>query len=1099
MINQWRKFLTTPYALGAWAALALLLLAVVFPYPEMSRGMAHYAPLHSVLEILSVSVSLMVFAIGWNTHKFRSQGNMFWLCSCFLAVALLDIMHLLSYQEMPDLITPSGPQKAINFWLGARLFAAFGLLTVAVTPWFRFPRPPLYLLPASILGITALYTWLELFHPEVFPVTFIPEQGLTPFKIIAEYVIIGLYGLSAVLFFICARQSSTRSQALFAVAFIMLLSEYFFTLYSDVTDLYNLLGHVYKIVAYWLLYEALFVGGVQAPYIRLAASEKKLSATINALPDTAYELDEKGTLLNLYARESERLGLDADSLNGKNIIDLLPPSALGSLQIAMAEAKQKGVSYGQEIELSVGGKLRIFSLSVSCSDLEMGNGRYIVIARDVTKSKLQQRILAHEARLNEGLLSLSAKALGKGEHALLRFAVEHARYLIGSESALMQVQTEQGDYELVFPLEQTQTRLPESYWLQAARGQVVIENQPANPALLPDVERILVLPLFEHDHYRIGVAMLNKDIDFDDRDIETLKIWTESVWQWLTRLRREKQVQMLSSTVAQSPNPIIITDEQARIEYVNEAFTQCTGYSALEAKGHNTSMLKSGRTPDAVYSQMWEHLLQGKTWQGELINRRKDGQDYIERATIFPLRDGEGKIHKYIAYKEDITSVRESEQKVQQLTLYDTLTGLPNKTALRNEFNALHENAAGEANTLSLLLLDLDNFRLINEALGTEAGDLLLQELARRLYRKTGQQGILSRLSGDSFVLMLSDANAIVASEVATKVIALLSEPVKVNGSTLAVSCSVGISVYPDDATGFDALLTCAESAMYEVKSKGRNGFGFYSPSKQTEVSRQLAIANELKYALTHNEFSLVFQPQCRLKDMKMVGAEALLRWHSHTLGQVSPAEFIPLAERSGLIMDIDDWVFKTAVEQLRHWRSQGLTELTLAINLSAAQFSKQSLAKNLLEYAQRLDVPPGRIELELTEEIAIRDPEMGYKVIGELRDAGFLVALDDFGTGYSSMSYLNRFAFDKLKIDQSFIRELNGEGAGNSIVLAMIQMAKSFNMDVIAEGVEEKNQLEILRSLGCHQIQGYFYGKPMDEKAFLAFAGKQSREAVGN
>ncbi|HEU0153827.1 MAG TPA: EAL domain-containing protein [Arenimonas sp.] len=554
------------------------------------------------------------------------------------------------------------------------------------------------------------------------------------------------------------------------------------------------------------------------------------------------------------------------------------------------------------------------------------------------------------------------------------------------------------------------------------------------------------------------------------------------------RLRQESAIRRLSSAVSQSPSAIVITDTKGRIEYVNPAFTAISGYEAAEVLGKNPRFLKSGRTPAATYHALWAHLARGEPWQGEFINRRKDGVDYHEAAHIFPIRDVRGEVVGFMSHKEDVTARRAAAERIQQLSNFDQLTGLPNRSHFEQRFHEVLGAAGKSGGSAALLWLDLDNFKSVNDTLGHDVGDLLLREMANRLRTHLGDQDLASRQSGDDFTILLPGAGQDQAAALARQLLQDLQLPISLGREELIISGSIGIAMFPGDGGNVAALGACAEAAMYRMKQEGRNGYRFFAPAMQEHSARTLALTTALKQAIARGELRLVYQPQYSLGSGRLIGAEALLRWRSPQWGDVSPGEFVPLAEANGLIVAIGEWVLRTAAAQLREWQAQGLDGLTVAVNLAAAQFAQPGLLETVSNIAREAGIATSAIELELTEAVALRDPEGARVTMQALHEAGFLLSIDDFGTGYSSMSYLKRFPVDKLKIDQSFVRELSGRQDDQAIVSAIVQMAHSLGMATIAEGVETAEQLALLRARGCDEIQGYFYSRPLEPAAFVEF-----------
>ena len=558
------------------------------------------------------------------------------------------------------------------------------------------------------------------------------------------------------------------------------------------------------------------------------------------------------------------------------------------------------------------------------------------------------------------------------------------------------------------------------------------------------------------------------------------------------RAQDQATLRKLWLAVEQSPHSIVITDLESRIEYVNQAFYAATGYTQQEVLGANPGLLKSGKTNPQTYTVMWEHLTQGKPWQGEFTNRRKDGSEYIEAVRISPIKQPDGKVTHYLAIKEDITQRKETEKQIHRLAYFDALTGLPNRLLLADRFSQALSMAQRQHEPLTLMFLDLDHFKNVNDTLGHPAGDELLVETTRRLLASVRAGDTLSRQGGDEFLLLLPDCNPVQAAHVAQKLMDSMAPVMHIEGHDVSVTLSIGIAIFPNDGADFNAMSKSADVAMYRAKEEGRNGYRFFTADMQVRSSRTLTLESHLRRALERNELQLVYQPQVSLANGQLVGVEALLRWHHPTLGVVSPVEFIPMAESSGLILPIGEWVLRTAARQLKDWMSQGLGRFTMAVNLSAVQFRDAGLSALVASVLQELRLPPDCLELELTESVAMSDPLGAVVAIDEINALGVHMAIDDFGTGYSSLSYLKRFKVDKLKIDKSFVQDITTDPDDKAIASAIIGLASSLGLRTIAEGVETPGQLAWLRLQGCDEAQGYFFSQPLSAPELVTWVSNQ-------
>ncbi|MDD2267173.1 EAL domain-containing protein [Sulfuricurvum sp.] len=563
------------------------------------------------------------------------------------------------------------------------------------------------------------------------------------------------------------------------------------------------------------------------------------------------------------------------------------------------------------------------------------------------------------------------------------------------------------------------------------------------------------------------------------------------------RKRNESELIKLSQALEQSPTSIIITDLNANIEYVNKAFSEMTGYTQSEVLGKNPRFLQSDKTSPGIYVNMWSNLIKGEIWNGELVNRNKDGSEYLHSFKISPIFGKDNQITHYMSLAEDITKKKEIENKIHYLANFDSLTGLPNREHMKEHFN--HNLSLSKRNNrhFAIIFLDLDHFKEINDSLGHSYGDILLRDVSKRLKASIREEDTLSRLGGDEFILLLPDTDSIGAAQVTQKILEIIRPAFSIESHELSVTASLGIAIYPVDGTNMELLLKNADSAMYRAKQEGRDTYCFFTEEMQKRSTRNLLLNNALRHAINNNELSLVYQPQFSSANQKIIGAEALLRWNHPEFGIISPMEFIPIAENSGLILSIGEWVLRTAINQAKQWMDEGLEPIIMAVNLSAIQFKSPNLPFVIAEILQDVGLAPEYLELELTESVAMHDPHRAITIMNELHEKGIRMSIDDFGTGYSSLSYLKKFNIYKLKIDQSFVRDINVDPEDKAIVAAIINMAKSLGLLTIAEGVETIAQLEYLREQGCNEIQGYYFSKPLPKEAFELFREKHSASSM--
>lgn len=559
------------------------------------------------------------------------------------------------------------------------------------------------------------------------------------------------------------------------------------------------------------------------------------------------------------------------------------------------------------------------------------------------------------------------------------------------------------------------------------------------------------------------------------------------------RIQAQAQLNLAAEVFSHSNEGFIITGADRNIILVNEAFTRITGYSQTEVLGQNPRILSSNRQDPTFYRAMWESINTEGFWRGEIWNRKKDGSLFPEWLSITRVLDDEGQPTHYIGIFTDITEQKNAEDRIHWLAHFDELTGLPNRTLLTDRIAHAISMSQRSGESLALMFLDLDHFKNVNDSLGHLVGDQLLIQLAERLKANVRSEDTVARLGGDEFIMLLCNSDVNGATHVAEKMLATIAMPFIVDQYQLTTTPSIGIAMYPTDGADMDELFKSADAAMYRAKQSGRNAYRFFTPEMQTHSVRRMQLENALRTAIEEDQLTVHYQPQVSLESGRIIGAEALLRWQHPELGMVSPAEFIPIAEDTGQILKIGEWVLRNSVNQMRAWIDSGLSPIIVAVNISAVQFRQSHFPELVLQILSGARLPPEYLELELTEGVTMNDPHAAIAMMDKLHTHSIQMSIDDFGTGYSSLSHLKRFQTYKLKIDQSFVRDITVDSEDKAIVSAIIQMSKSLGLKTIAEGVETEGQLAFLRDQGCDEVQGYYYSRPLPAEAFKAFLQKMN------
>lgn len=688
---------------------------------------------------------------------------------------------------------------------------------------------------------------------------------------------------------------------------------------------------------------------------------------------------------------------------------------------------------------------------------------FIAIIEDISERKLAQKTLQQERSLLRSIIDSSPD--------LIFCKDDQGRYIRCNKAVMGFLGAEEkeiiGKTDFDFYPEKEARKFRHSDQLTLQHGSSQFYEEQKNSA---DGQQVffetLKTPFKNEFGETIGVLSMSRDIS---RQHET-----------------EKELRLASLVFNNSNEGIIITDQENVIITVNPAFTAMTGFSVEEAVGKNPSILSSGIHDQFFYEQMWTQLEQQGFWSGEVQNRRKNGETYPQWLSISRVENTQQQTYNYVAIMSDISKYREAEEQINFLAHHDVLTRLPNRALLKDRIGQALISAERHQQKLALLYLDLDRFKFINDSLGHAIGDKLLVKVAERLTKQVREEDTVCRTGGDEFIILLPDTDADGAGHVAQKLVENITTLFEIDGNQLFVTLSIGISVYPDNGEDAESLNKHADTAMYRAKQAGRNQYQFFTAEMHSQIVYKLELEHALRFALDRSELSLVYQPLLDIKLNKITGAEALLRWKHPDLGMISPLDLIPIAEETGMINPIGQWILHTAIAQCKQW-IEADHDLVIAINLSAVQFNNPLLVSMITSILDEYQFPANNLELEITESVAMINIDLTIKQLKALAEAGIRLSLDDFGTGYSSLNYLKKFPIDKLKIDQSFVFDMLVDEDDAAIVDAVITLARSLGLKTLAEGVETLEHLQSLRNKGCDFMQGFLFSRPVPAEQFIS------------
>lgn len=606
-------------------------------------------------------------------------------------------------------------------------------------------------------------------------------------------------------------------------------------------------------------------------------------------------------------------------------------------------------------------------------------------------------------------------------------------------------------------------------------------------------QAIIIVPIFAGEVWW-GIAVLERSgnpLKISPHELGVLMAVGRSFGVAILRESAGKRLHQAKIAFDSAAEGIMITDENTRITAINKGFTDITGFTEDEVIGFTPKEFQIGK------HEMWNVLLRDGKWRGEITNTRKNGDTYQEWLTLTVVKSPEGRVINYVGVFADITEMKRSQNRLHELVNHDPLTGLPNRRLLNELLEHALKRAEREERQIALLFIDLDRFKAINDTLGHQVGDKLLYEVSRRISRAMRDSDVVARLGGDEFLVVMDLLGETEdAAIVAQKIIHALQIEFIIDGREIFIGASVGISIYPKDGPDVDSLIKAADIAMYQVKNRGKNNHCFYSDDLSRNAVERFTMENHLRRALERDQFEVYYQPQISLVDGRIIGAEALIRWNHPELGLVSPAKFIPLAEETGLIVQIGEWVLRSAALQAMQWLEQGYSIQWVSVNVSGVQVMRSNFADTVYGILVETDCDPNMLELEITESTVMQNTEYVIDTFDRIKKLGVRLAIDDFGTGYSSLSNLKRLPLDKLKIDQSFVRDLPQDLDDAAIAHAINAMARSLGFSVIAEGVETIEQANFLLEMGCNEAQGYLFSRPVTTSVFTTLLAADKLKA---
>ncbi len=876
-------------------------------------------------------------------------------------------------------------------------------------------------------------------------------------------------------------------------------------------------------------------GAAEHLQARLDTSEKRLAEARQALDcitSTAFEgvywVDPVSlSYFEVNPRGAEALQFRPEEMQGLSV-ETIYPDDLEFIKSKVRQLEQGAASVRFSLEARRRDGKR-FLVDLSCSNSQW-NGRQaiLVLGRDLSYWENSRRQIQ---KLNQlyAVLSHSGRAINRAEDArrlleeICDIAVRDGGFdsawvatVVGASVKAVYQAGEGGRFIDELDVRQEDSSPGLGPTAQAIKiGRVACHNDIHNDAVFQPwksfieetgVRSVASLPIRLQDESACAIVLYSRASNYIDPEMaELLQKLAEDISQGLAHLKAETgrrealtRIKQLSKAVEQSADAIMIVSTAGLVEYVNPRFTDITGYAHEEIVGREPGMLCATQQEAQKYLTIFEDLKQGRSWKGDFRNRRKNGDLYWSQDTISPIRDESGAITHYISTAEDYTELRKAQDMIERLAFFDPLTNLPNRRLLQDRMRQAIESAKRLGRQVAILFLDLDKFKHINDSLGHPAGDQLLREVAQRLSGSVRGKDTVARLGGDEFTVVLTEIQQLSdVIFVAEKILEQIQKPVVLEGFSMHVTTSIGITLFPADGTDINDLLRNADLAMYHSKSLGRNNFQFYTEEINQKALSQLDLERRLRKAIDSESFVLHYQPQVSIATGEIIGIEALVRWMTLDQGVIAPQDFIPLAEETGLIEPIGEWVLQRALQETSRFMDIVKKPVKVAVNLSAYQFRRADrLNSRIRQIITQSGLDPSLVELELTESMLVDNLQSTIETLKKLREMGITLAIDDFGTGYSSLNYLKQFPIDILKIDRSFVHDLQTNPNDAAITAAIVAMGHQLKLKVVAEGVENRAQLAFLRGCQCDYYQGYLFSPPVPMDRLIDLFRRQDKKS---